>query len=145
MHRHCRHYSTANEFCANTSNDRVESDRACFQRTTRCRRAGTTNQKHFLKQTLALQLGIAALVEQMLNDGANVNERDEHGFTSLHVATDLGHLSVVEQLLKQKQIDVNAIDNEMKWTALHFAAERDHTQIVQLLLNAKANVLRLHE
>jgi len=59
-------------------------------------------------------------------------------WTLLHLASDNGHLSVVEYLVNQKA-DINAktIDS---WTSLHFAAENGHLSVVEYLVNQRADI-----
>jgi len=54
------------------------------------------------------------------NEGANVNYRDEYGFTPLHQAAINGHPQVVQALI-EKGADVNVEDNN-GFTPLHQAA-----------------------
>jgi ankyrin repeat protein len=53
-------------------------------------------------------------VDQFLKNGADVNAKDEYGYTPLSCAASRGHEKVVELLLKNKN---------RYGTALHLAAE----------------------
>jgi hypothetical protein len=57
------------------------------------------------------------------------------GWTSLHWASDNGHIKIVEMLLKQDRIEVNAKTNNGT-TALQMASNSGHTEIVKLLKKA---------
>jgi len=47
-----------------------------------------------------------------LESGANVTQRDEFGRSALHIAVCNGKKAVVRVLLKNKEVDVNAVDNK---------------------------------
>lgn len=70
---------------------------------------------------------VRALVEQ----GADVNARQEGGFTPLHGAAQNGQLSVVELLL-QHGANPHAANDEGK-TALEFARESGNEDVMRLL------------
>ena len=72
-------------------------------------------------------------VLRLLREGANFDERGEHGRTALHVACAAGHLAIVKALLLFGD-DINKKDFN-KTTALHFAAWENHLDIVDLLLD----------
>jgi len=48
-----------------------------------------------------------SLLEYMVENGVDINEKDSDGFSSLHLAAENGHLCVVEYLVNQK-VDINA-------------------------------------
>ena len=58
--------------------------------------------------------------------------------SGLHYATKKGYVDVVNVLI-QKGVDVNAVDNDYK-TALYWAAQRGHVDVVKLLLQNGADV-----
>lgn len=62
------------------------------------------------------------------------HQADLDGRTSLHMATVCGKLDVVEWLLKEKNVDINAVDRESKWTALHKAIFYGQIAIARLLI-----------
>jgi ankyrin repeat protein len=82
-------------------------------------------------------------VELLLANRADVNAKNNDGWTPLYTAAETGHKDVVELLLANRA-DVNAKDNGSR-TPLHAAAESGHKDVVELLLangaevNAKAN------
>jgi len=82
--------------------------------------------------------GRTAVVELLLAAGADVDAKDEDGWTALHDAAWGGHAAVAELLLAAGA-DVNAQDND-GWIALHDAARNGHSAVVELLLEAGADV-----
>lgn len=73
-----------------------------------------------------------AKVEQLLAQGADVNQRDEKGDTALIVAAREGSASIVDLLLKAKA-EVN-VQNNNGHTALIDAVNMGYMPIVQMLL-----------
>ena len=76
------------------------------------------------------------MVKVLLQNGANVNETGELGWTALMQASYLGDSAVVSTLLNRKVDHIN----ERKMSALMFAAQCKHAEVVTLLLKAGANV-----
>jgi len=74
------------------------------------------------------------MVGLLLRKGADVNAKDNNGWTALIEACFAGHVAAVKALV-EKRADVNMKDKNGK-SALTFAAQSGHTQIVELL---KAN------
>ncbi|XP_040513113.1 arf-GAP with coiled-coil, ANK repeat and PH domain-containing protein 1 isoform X1 [Gallus gallus] len=77
--------------------------------------------------------------EFLLQNGANVNQRDSRGRGPLHHATMLGHTGLVCLFLK-RGADINAVDAEGK-DALTIAMELANADIVTLLRLAKMREL----
>ena len=70
----------------------------------------------------------------------NVNAKDGHGETPLHIASFKGYEKVVRMLLdNDPKADVNAEDNNSK-TPLHMASQWGHEKVVQMLLDKGADV-----
>ena len=65
--------------------------------------------------------GKIALIRRELSNGANVNEKNEDGYTPLHLAVKSGHKRIVE-LLIAKGADVNAKDTR-GGTSLDYSTE----------------------
>ena len=65
--------------------------------------------------------GKIALIRRELSNGANVNQKNEDGFTLLHLAAQSGHKRIVE-LLISKGADVNAKDTR-GLTSLDYSTE----------------------
>ena len=73
-----------------------------------------------------------------LNEGADVNKKDEQGQTPLHHAAYGGQKEVTEVLL-ERGAKVNAKDDE-GWTPLHLASKNGHAPLVDLLLAKRGQV-----
>jgi hypothetical protein len=82
--------------------------------------------------------GDADAVKAKIKEGANVNDKDEHGRTPLHKAAAKGDKEIVETLIEYGA-NVNAIDNQ-KETPLHEAAWSGNAIIVKTLVANKADV-----
>src|SRR5437867_6962557 len=85
----------------------------------------------------AARKGDAQAVQQLLDEGVDVNARTPYGATALSFAADKGHVEVVQLLLSRKA-DVNAKDTFYGATPLTWAVSRDHATVVGLLLEAGA-------
>jgi ankyrin repeat protein/beta-lactamase regulating signal transducer with metallopeptidase domain len=81
---------------------------------------------------LAVHKRDLAHVRDLLEKGADVKQRTQHGIAPLHVAARTGHTEIAALLL-DKGANVNAADN-LNWTPLHYAAENGHKDVVELLL-----------
>ncbi|RYO97164.1 hypothetical protein DL764_007368 [Monosporascus ibericus] len=79
----------------------------------------------------AAKYGHGAVVQQLLEKGADIEAEDSYGQTPLSFAAENGHEAVVQQLL-EKGADVEAEDGYGQ-TPLWLAAERGHEAVVQLL------------
>lgn len=86
----------------------------------------------------ASMYGQVSLVKGLLDKGANVNDSNAEGTTSLHAATELSGSEEVVQLLVNKGADVNAQDINGV-TPLHRAAENGLFNIAKILLINGAN------
>ena len=77
----------------------------------------------------------------LLLPNADINLSEHKGSTPLMIASDLGHLTVVEAQLKEYNHDPNH-QNKLGSSALIFASRNGHLQVVELLLeeNADPNV-----
>ncbi|KAL0481189.1 hypothetical protein AKO1_012608 [Acrasis kona] len=90
------------------------------------------------KKSVTLEAADGGCLEliKYLIDQRNVDPNQKHqknGVTSLHLAARGKHTSIVEYLLTQSSIDVNAQDRD-EYTALHYAALNGAKDIVQLLI-----------
>ena len=82
---------------------------------------------------LACQTGDVALVELLLKRGIDPNERVSNtNATTLHLATTMGHLDIVEFLLENKA-DVNLV-NRFGETSVHNAVDFGHANVLRVLL-----------
>jgi ankyrin repeat protein len=93
--------------------------------------SGRTHLHKFSKR------GDAEGVENLLEGGANPNEKDYAGWTALHEAALNGHLEVVKLLLKYgANVNSKGADSD---TPLHDATGNNHCDIVELLLEHGAD------
>ncbi|KAK2714306.1 hypothetical protein QYM36_008760 [Artemia franciscana] len=81
---------------------------------------------------IAASIGDIQTVQSLLNDGADPNETDINGRTSLHNAVDYGHINIVNILLNYGAI-VNKTTNKGN-TPLHIATSKGYKEIVDVLL-----------
>ena len=77
-------------------------------------------------------------VKKLLEEGADINAKDEDGMSALQMASSDGHTDIVNLLLEEGA-DVNAKNEDGK-TALQMASSNGDTDIVKLLLEAGADV-----
>ena len=75
--------------------------------------------------------GSIALVRRGLSRGADVNAKDDGGWSPLHSASTLGHKKIAE-LLIDKGADVN-VKNDFGQPPLDWAVVYGHTEIADLL------------
>ncbi|BCS00198.1 ankyrin repeat domain-containing protein [Aspergillus luchuensis] len=87
---------------------------------------------------MAADRGSIEMVRLLVECGWYVNEVDVEGRTPLHRAAENGHDPVVQVLLTNEQLDVNARD-QRESTALHEAAWKGHLAVANLLLT-KPNI-----
>ena len=81
--------------------------------------------------------GYYSIAEYLIENGANVNAKDIHGWTPLHRAVLWEHIPIVK-LLILKGADVNAADED-GFTPLHIAAKWDHFESAKILIDNGAN------
>jgi ankyrin repeat protein len=92
------------------------------------------------------QGGVEAIQAAMFaNSCCDVNEQDQHGNTPLHIATQNGHLDIVQFLVEQAGIQVNA-QNKKGLTSLHMAIQYGYKELAACLQThgAKAACLQTH-
>lgn len=99
------------------------------------KRKDTAGRTHLHKWAVR---GDATTVRELLEAGANSNERDHAGWTPLHEAALRGRLEVLKLLL-QHGADPNALGADRD-TPLHDAVENGHSDIARVLLEHGANV-----
>ncbi|XWS76474.1 hypothetical protein CRYUN_Cryun01aG0179300 [Craigia yunnanensis] len=82
-------------------------------------------------------------IKSCLSEGANVNGKDQNGWTPLHRAAFKGRIESVKVLLNH-DAQVNLVDDN-GYTPLHCAVEAGHVQVALLLIayGAKANAKSL--
>ena len=87
---------------------------------------------------LSVFTGDRAIVEVVLNHGADVHAKDNSGFTALHTAAEWGHADIV-RLLLARGAEVNE-RNSIGNTPLHLAANAGFVSVVELLLARGADL-----
>ncbi|XP_062510311.1 ankyrin repeat and SOCS box protein 3-like [Corticium candelabrum] len=78
-------------------------------------------------------------VEILLNEDADPNQANTHGFKPLCLAAFWGHEKICKLLL-EKGADINGVNMTTLWTALHCAAFQGHGKVVLTLLEYKPNL-----
>ncbi|MBN1974173.1 MAG: ankyrin repeat domain-containing protein [Sedimentisphaerales bacterium] len=86
----------------------------------------------------AAEKGDLEKVQSLIESGADVNIKNNGGWTPLYMASNGGYLDVAKVLI-DKGANVN-ISNNWGWTPLHTASASGHQDIVKLLLTKGANV-----
>ncbi|XP_061371657.1 protein VAPYRIN-like [Gastrolobium bilobum] len=87
---------------------------------------------------VAARKGEVRTIQRLLERGATINGRDQHGWTALHRASFKGIIDAV-RILVEKGIDVDAKDED-GYTALHCAAESGHADVTEFLVKKGADV-----
>ena len=87
---------------------------------------------------LAIHNSYSDIVVMLLNNGADVTEKNSVGFTPLHYAVSYLEPPVLELML-DKGADVNA-RNKSGVAPLHIAAWEDEPSVVRLLLSRGAKI-----
>lgn len=89
---------------------------------------------------MAVYAGHKELVEFLVHNGSNVNLKvQEHQGTLLHIAAENGRNGVLELLITNHGLDVNAKTTN-GYTPLHVATVKGYAQTVKLLINHGADV-----
>ena len=83
-------------------------------------------------------LGRIDLVSELLDSGAEINQRDDSSWTAMHYASAAGHTEIVELLLT-RGADVNCTTNRNE-SCLLLAAWNGHDDVVRVLVSAGVNV-----
>ncbi|XP_027359508.1 ankyrin-1-like [Abrus precatorius] len=90
------------------------------------------------KLCIASRKGEVRSIQKLLENGAGINGRDQHGWTALHRASFKGRVDAVKVLV-ERGVDVDAKDEE-GYTALHCAVESGHADVTELLVKKGADV-----
>ena len=100
-------------------------------------RDGPQSEQNCIALITAAMVGDTAAAAELLNQGAEVDSRDQNGRTPLIEAAFGGHHEMVALLLERGAM-VNAMDAD-GWTALMEASSKGRTDMVRLLLNFNAD------
>ncbi|XP_041027245.1 protein VAPYRIN-like [Juglans microcarpa x Juglans regia] len=87
---------------------------------------------------VAARKGEVRTIQRLLENGAVINGRDQHGWTALHRASFKGKIDAVRALL-EKGISIDAKDED-GYTALHCAVESGQTEVIELIVKKGADV-----
>ena len=87
----------------------------------------------------AAKIGNIEAIKQHLVAGADVDFRNQQGFTPLHVAAQKGHNKVAE-LLIAKGANINTSGRLIGTTPLDSAALLGHKEMVELLIDSGADI-----
>ncbi|KAJ1390479.1 PapD-like superfamily [Sesbania bispinosa] len=87
---------------------------------------------------VAARKGEVRTIQKVLESGAAINGKDQHGWTALHRACFKGRNDAV-RFLVEKGIDVDAKDED-GYTALHCAVESGHVDVTEFLVKKGADV-----
>ena len=103
--------------------------------------SGQQNAEDFQEKMLPLLLAAASVdnvkvIIDLFNKNVSAIEPDNFGWTALHYAAENGHFEVVQLLLMQPSINVNAQD-EKGWAPIHRAVMNGHYNVLKLLRNCK--------
>lgn len=72
-------------------------------------------------------------LQELITEGANINEKDTDGWTPLHYASRNGHLKIVKKLIKY-QANAN-VQNNFGNIPIYFAGSHGHLEIVKELID----------
>ena len=86
----------------------------------------------------ATQYGAFDRVQEILDSGFDVNQRDSENVTLLHWAAINNRLEIVKFYIK-RGAEVDAVGGELMSTPLHWASRQGHINIIVQLMAAGAN------
>ena len=87
-------------------------------------------------QTLLHHAGSLAVAQILVEHGANVNSRDNHGVTPLHKACARGDLRLVQYLVGTAGANVQALDDAYL-LPVDYAFEHDRSDVADFLLEGQ--------
>ena len=87
----------------------------------------------------AAATGNIGRIKELLANGAGVNQRDNFGFTALHLAASRGHEAVATRLIIELGADINQ-QSRPGMAALHCAAMNGHEAVVARLIELGADM-----
>lgn len=77
----------------------------------------------------------------LCDNGANMESKDEHHCTPLHLACKKGANECLQELLRRGS-NINALDNR-SWSPLHYASYNGHPKAVNFLVKTEADTDKL--
>ncbi len=114
--------------CLVTSNALLSMDKTVTQTSL----VNTSNNSEQQLIEAALK-GDKQTCSRLLQEGTNINAKDEKGNTALINATENGHINLIQFLCDQPHIDINA-KGQLEFTAFAVAVHEGQKEIVELLL-----------
>ncbi|XP_059669849.1 protein VAPYRIN-like [Cornus florida] len=87
---------------------------------------------------VAARKGELRTIHRLLENGAAINGRDQHGWTALHRASFKGRIDTVRTLI-EKGVDLDARDED-GYTALHCAVESGHVDVIEFLVKKGTDI-----
>ena len=89
---------------------------------------------------LPLRSNALEVIDILLKKGAKPNVTSlSKDYTPLHVAVQFGHIEIVQRLLKAKNLEIDATDQQ-GMTALHIAISRGYDGICRYLIDNGASI-----
>ncbi|KMZ93401.1 hypothetical protein PVMG_00847 [Plasmodium vivax Mauritania I] len=82
--------------------------------------------------------GSLKMARIILKKGSNINHKDAHGISPLHISVKYGHLNIAKFLI-ENEADVDITDNEGQ-SPIFYAIINKHYDIVKLLIENGADV-----
>jgi ankyrin repeat protein len=91
-------------------------------------------QRTFSAIHMVAFFGLEGVLDHMLDEKVEADERDGGGRTPLSYAAENGHEAAVKLLLERGGVDTNSKDEDFGQTPLQFAARNGKDAVVKLLL-----------
>lgn len=85
-----------------------------------------------------MNLNFRAILEFLIEEGAQLDSRNEYGYTPIHIAVQNGYLDLI-RLFVNKGADVD-LPNNIGSTPLHTAILNKSLEVVKLLLECNADI-----
>ena len=96
--------------------------------------------------TMATKSNYKIIVNLLVAAGVDINWKDEHGETALHVAARFGHDECAAIILRgggTQKPDLEATEKSYAWTPLHVAAVDGQLALVEMLIDAGSDISKL--